>query len=272
MIIVGELINTSRKPILESVARRDAEYIASIARRQAEAGASYLDVNCSSILDKEAEVMAWLVENIQKAVDIPLCIDTPNPAAMAAGISLARKGRPLANSITGEKDRFAAMLPLLLQYHARVTGLCTDDQGIPETAADRLRVARDLVHRLTDAGIDIDDIYLDPVLTSLSTNNTAGVEVLTAIRLIKEEFPKVHLICGLSNVSYGLPSRKVLNQAFMIQTMAAGMDAYILDPLDRTMMGFLYASQALLGQDQYCRNYLSAYRRGLYNEEQRQQK
>ncbi len=264
MLIVGELINTSRKIIMESVERRNAEYIRDIAQRQVAAGADYLDVNCSNVLDNELEALRWLIENIEAVVDVPLCIDTPDPEAMEVGLSLARKGQPMANSITGEEERHRTVLPLIVKYGAKVVALCMDEQGIPETAEDRLRVAHKLIKKLTEAGVAAGDIYLDLVLKPVSTGDRAGLEVLDAIRLIRQECPGVHLICGLSNVSYGLPNRKVLNRVFMIQTMTIGMDAYILDPLDKKLMGYLYASQTLLAQDPYCMKYLTAHRQGLY--------
>ena len=135
---------------------------------------------------------------------------------------------------------------------------------MPETAAERLKIADKLVSDLTTAGVPEDDIYLDPLVKPVSTGDAAGVEVLQTIFGIKQKYPCVHGICGLSNVSYGLPNRRVLNQAFLIQTMTMGMDAYILDPLDKSMMGFLHASKAVLGKDPYCMEYLTAHRSGLY--------
>ena len=266
MLIVGELINSSRKIIHENLEKRNIEYILDIAQKQAEAGADYLDVNCSTMFENESEVLRWLVENIQKVVNVPLSIDTPDPVAMEAGLSLTTKGQPMVNSITGEEERFRKTLPLIVKYKAKVIALCIDDRGIPETAEDRLRVARELVKKLTEGGVAADDIYLDPVITPVSTSDRAGVEVLEAIRLIKKECPGVPLICGLSNVSFGLPNRKVLNRVFMIQTLTMGLDAYILDPLDNRLMGDLYAAQTLLGQDKYCMNYLAVHRKGLYQQ------
>lgn len=266
MLIVGELINTSRKIIKANVEKRNSEYICDIARRQAEAGASYLDVNCSDMLGEEPEVMRWLIENIQEAVDVPLCIDSPNPEVMEAGLSLVKNGQPMVNSISGEKNRYQAMLPMVVKYRAKVIALCLGDRGIPKTAEDRLLVARELTKSLVESGVTEDDIYLDPLILPVSVADSAGLEVLGTIKLVRQEFPGVHLICGLSNISYGLPNRRMLNRVFMIQTMAAEMDAYILDPLDRTLMGYLYASQALLGQDPFCAHYLAAHRKGLYKE------
>jgi len=264
VLIIGELFNTSRKIIMENVESRNAEYIRDIAKRQVEAGADHLDINCSQALGSELEVMKWLIENIQAVVDVPLCIDTPDPAVMEVGLSLAHNGQPLLNSITDEKERYEAMLPMVLKYKAKVIALCMDDKGIPPTAKDRLRVACELVKKLTEAGVADGDIYLDLLAQPLATGDRAGLEVLDAIRLVKQDHPEVHLISGLSNVSYGLPNRRVLNRIFMIQTLTVGMDAYILDPLDKTLMGYLYATQALLAQDPFCANYLAAHRKGLY--------
>ncbi|MEW6624676.1 MAG: methyltetrahydrofolate cobalamin methyltransferase [Bacillota bacterium] len=266
MLIVGELINTSRKDIKPAVESKDAAYIQKIAKEQVSAGANYVDVNCGTQVFNEPEVMEWLVRTIQEVIDAPLCIDSPNPKALEVGLSLAKAPKPMVNSITAEKERFAEVLPLVKKYNAKVVALCMDDSGMPETADDRISIVDKLVKDLTDAGVAEDDIYLDPLVKPVSTGDKAGMEVLDTVRYIKEKFPKVHTICGLSNISYGLPNRPVLNQTFMIQTMAMGMDAYILNPLDKRMMGFIYASGALLGKDPFCGKYLSAHRSGLYGE------
>ena len=264
MLIVGELINTSRKQIKLAVQNRDSLFIRDIAQKQADAGVDYIDVNCGTLLEEEPAAMKWMVNTIQEQVGLPLCIDSPNPVALQEGLALCRSGQPMINSISGEKERFETILPLVLKYRAKVVALCMDDTGMPESAADRQRVADKLVKSLTEAGVTTDNIYLDPLVKPISTGDQAGREVLDTIQSIKMNYPGVHFICGLSNVSYGLPNRKVLNQAFMIQTMTMGMDGYILDPLDKTMMGFVHASRALLGEDEFCLNYIKASRKGLY--------
>ncbi|ATW24706.1 methyltetrahydrofolate cobalamin methyltransferase [Candidatus Formimonas warabiya] len=264
MLIVGELINTSRKAIKPAVESRDAAFIKDMAQRQVDAGADYVDVNCGTMVFNEEETMAWLVETVQSQVSAPLCLDSPNAKALEMGLSLVKNGQPMINSITAEKERFATILPFVLKYKAKIVGLCMDDSGMPETAADRLKIADKLVGDMVTAGVPEDDIYLDPLVKPVSTGDKAGLEVLETIYSIKQKYPKVHGICGLSNISYGLPNRKILNQVFMIQTMTMGMDGYILDPLDKTMMGFVYASQALLGKDEFCMKYLTAHRNGLY--------
>lgn len=266
MLIVGELINTSRKAISEAVDNRDSKYIQKIALDQLNSGTDYIDVNCGNKVFNEVESMEWLVTTIQEAVKAPLCIDSPNPLALEAGLKLAKFGRPMINSITDEGPRFDAILPLVLKYQAKIVALCMDDRGMPETATDRMRVAESLYKRLTAAGVKDDDIYFDPLIKPVSSVGTAGIEVLETIKLIKQQYPKTHFMCGLSNISYGLPERKVLNRLFVAQTMAVGMDGYILNPTDKSMMGVVHAGKALMGQDEYCMGFLTAYRQGLYGE------
>lgn len=264
MLIVGELINTSRKAIKQAVEKRDAAYIQQIAREQVEAGADYVDVNCGTQVYDEVEVMEWLVNTIQEAVEAPLCIDSPSAKAIDAGLKLCKYGQPMVNSITGEKERFAEILPLILKHKAKIVALCMDDSGMPTTAEDRIKVADSLYAGLTEAGVPADDIYFDPLVKPVSVSAKAGLEVLEAVRLITEKYPKAHKICGLSNISFGLPNRKILNRYFVVQTMVNGMDGYIFDPVDKAMMGAVYASQALLGQDDFCVEYLTAHRKELY--------
>lgn len=266
MLIIGELINTSRKVIREAVEARNVEYIQQVAKDQEAGGASYLDVNCGNMVGHELEIMKWLVETIQQVTDMPLCIDSPDEAVLRVGLSLLKPGYvPMINSLSAEEKRYNAVIPLVKEFKAKIVALCIDDGGMPATAEDRLRIASGLINKMEKEGIVQDDIYLDPLIKPLSTNDNHGKEVLNAIRLIKQEFPAVHFTCGLSNISYGLPNRAVLNRLFVVQTMTMGMDGYILNPTDKAMMGLVYASQALLGSDKYCNKYLKAHRKGLYS-------
>ncbi|MBP1763668.1 MAG: acsE 2 [Firmicutes bacterium] len=265
MLIIGELINTSRKVIREAVEAKDAAYIQQIAKAQEAAGANYLDVNCGNLVGQETEVMKWLVDTIQEVTDMPLCIDSPDEGALRVGLALLKPGyQPMINSISAEEKRFQAILPLIKEFKAKVVALCIEDSGMPKTAEDRLRIADHLVQALEAQGVVQDDIYLDPLIKPLSTNDKHGQEVLDAIRIIRQKYPAIHFTCGLSNISYGLPNRAVLNRLFVVQTMVMGMDGYILNPTDKAMMGMVHASQALLGHDKYCAKYLKAHRKGLY--------
>lgn len=260
MLIVGELINSTRKAIAQAIEHRDKAYLQDLARRQVEAGAHIIDVNAAAG-GNEVENMKWLVEVVQDAVDAPLCIDSPSAAALEAGLSLCRQ-KAMVNSITAEKQRWEEVLPLVQQYRARVVALCMDDGVMPETVEDRLRVAGKLVPGLVEAGIPEEEIYLDPLIKPLGVNSQFGMEAMESTRAIRQKYPKVHVICGLSNVSYGLPERRLLNRAFMVMSVTVGMDAFILDPLDQAMMSLLAAARALAGQDEYCMDYIAGVRAG----------
>lgn len=262
MLIVGELINTSRKKIREAVQKRDAVFIQQQAKGQADAGATYIDVNCGTFVGKEAEYMTWLVDTVQEVVDLPLCIDSPDPEALKVGLECHRNGRPMLNSITVEQDRFDQVLPLVLEHKTLIVGLCMAEEGMPATAEDRFDIASRLIDGLTSAGVPIDDIYIDPVVCPVGTDTQNGRILLEAIHRIRTSYEDVHIICGLSNVSFGLPMRRLLNQNLLTMCMAMGLDAVILDPSDPHMMSHLIASDALLGNDDFCMNYLMAQREG----------
>lgn len=265
MLIIGELINTSRKLIREAVEKKDGEYIKQIAKAQEEAGATYIDVNCGTCIETEVETMEWLVDNILKVTSLPLCIDSPNPLALQAGLKKAANGKSMINSITFETPRWNAVLPLVKKFNTKIIALCIDDGGMPKTNEDRIRIADSIITKLTGEGINIDDIYIDPLIKPVSAGQKNGIEVLQAIQNIMEGHPGVHTTCGLSNISYSLPARKVLNRLFMVQTMARGMDSYIMDPTNKEMRSALIASQTLLGQDRFSRKFIKAFREGLYD-------
>lgn len=265
IITVGESINTSRSSVEKMVLERDEAAIRELAAAQAAAGATYLDVNCGTCAADEVETMQWLVNTIQDAVEIPLCIDSPEAAPLAAGLELCKHGRPLMNSITAETHVFESILPVVQKYKPRVIALCMDNDGIPATGEGRFLTAEKLILALRDAGIDDEDMFIDPLIQPISANDQAGAEVMDCLRRISEEYPRVHKICGLSNISYGSPNRKLLNRLFTVLTMACGMDAFVLNPLDKAMMGAITAADALMGNDRYCMRYIKAHRAGLYD-------
>lgn len=262
-MIIGELINTSRKAIKPIVAEFDAEAVRAVARAEADAGADCLDLNCGTFLDEEPQRLRWLVETVQEAVSLPLSLDSPNPEALAAALPYA-KGRALINSISAEQARFRALLPLILEYRTKVVALCMADGEIAQTAADRVAIGGKLIEDLTAAGVAPDDIYLDPLVQPLSVSDAGAQVIMETVRQIKRRYPGVHTVCGLSNISFGLPNRKLINRYFLAQAVSAGMDSFILDPTDQKLMGAYYASRALAGEDRFCSRYLKAHRRGLY--------
>jgi 5-methyltetrahydrofolate corrinoid/iron sulfur protein methyltransferase len=261
MIIVGEQINTSRKSIAEAVEKRDASYIVKIAREQAEAGAHYIDVNAGTFLERETECLCWLVETIQSELDLPLCLDSPNPSALAKAIKL-HKGEPIINSISLEVERFQALLPVVISQPCHVVALCMAEISMPITVEDRVQVGAELIRRLTDAGIPLAKIFVDPLIQPISVDTGMGLASLGAISRIMNDFPGINTICGLSNISFGLPERRLINRNFLSLCVSHGLSAAILDPTDRQLMATLLAVEMLLNHDEYCENFITAYQNG----------
>jgi len=259
MIIVGELINASRKPIAEAIRNQDAEAIKKIAKDQYEAGANYIDVNAGIFVGEEGDYMEWLVKTVQEAVDAPCCIDSPDPEVIKRGLSV-HKGTPMINSISLEKERYDALLPVIAGTDLKIVALCMSDEGMPETTEDRVKIADKLINGLVQNNVKLDNIYVDPLVQPVSTKSTFGIEFLNAVEAIMTKFEGVHTICGLSNISYGLPLRPLLNRTCAVMAVAKGLDGLIVNPLDKQMMAGLIAAETLAGRDDYCVNYLKAYR------------
>lgn len=264
MLVVGERINSSRKDIECAIREGNAQLIAKEARDQVEAGAHLIDVNTAAFMEGEIESLRWAVQLIADSVDVPICIDSPNPLAVEEVLPLC-KGKPMLNSITAEQQRYAKCIPLIQEHKPNVVGLCMDDRGVPHSRDDRIRIATNLIGMLTNDGVPIGDIFIDPVVTPISTDTRCGIAVLESIEAIMREHPGVHTICGLSNVSYGLPHRKQMNRIFLVMAMARGLDAVILDPCDRRTMATLITTTTLLGKDDFCTGYLTAYRGGKFS-------
>lgn len=264
MIINGELINSSRTAIGTAIEAQDAEVIKKVAADQAGAGADYIDVNAGTFVGKEAGYLKWLVQTVQSTVDTPCSIDSPDPTAIEAGLSVHR-GTPMINSISLEKERYEALMPIVAGTDFKVVALCMSDDGIPETLDDRMAIADRLVNGLLKNHVDIENIYVDPLVQPISVDKSLGGEFLRSIEKIKAAFEGIHMICGLSNISYGLPDRGFLNRTFMVMAIDRGLDGAIVNPLDKTMMTHIVAAEALAGRDEYCVNYLRAHRAGAFD-------
>ena len=261
MLIIGERINATRKPIGLAIEKKDAAFIQQEAKKQVVVSSDYLDLNAGLHSEKEKDDLLWLIENVQKVTEIPLCLDSANPLALQEGLKLCKKP-PMINSINAEEKKMEKFLPILENYQGEIIALTMDDKGIPKTVRERLEIATRLVKILNDQGIENKRIYIDPLVQPLSINQKFGLEFLEAVRLIKTNFPGIRTVCGLSNISFGLPQRKTINKAFTILAIEAGLDAAILDPLDKELFSSIYASEALLGKDEYCLKYIKAFREG----------
>ncbi len=259
--VIGERINTSRKLVQSAVANRDAGYIIDDVKRQQEAGANYIDVNAGARIGHEEEDMRWLLENIQPNAAVPLVLDSPDPTILEMAFQMMEK-TPMINSISLEKERFDAMMPFLKGKECRVIALCMDDTGMPVSSDDIVGRADKLVKELNAIGIPTGSIYIDPLVQPISIDSSKGTMVLDAVRAIKKKFPGVHITGGLSNISYGLPQRQIINRIFVTMMMDAGMDSAIIDPLDRKIMATIRTADMLLGHDQFCMNFLKGVRSG----------
>ena len=260
MLIIGEKINSTRKMVKQAIADQDQAFLQKLAVDQTEAGADYLDVNSGAFPQEEVELMKWLVEITQEVSDLPLCLDSPNPDAIAAGLALHKNGRPIINSITAEADKFPKVIKLIKDYDTLVLALAMGDDGITKTTDDRFAVAKKLIEDICNAGVQPEQIFLDPLIQPVSVQNDFGIIALQTIRRVKQQFPTANTTCGLSNVSFGLPRRVDLNRCFLVMALAAGLDSAIVDPMDNELMNMIKSADALLGKDRYCKNYIKAFR------------
>ncbi len=262
MIIIGELINASRKAIKAAIEAQDTEAIRKIAKDQAEAGADYIDVNAGIFVNKEPEYLKWLVRTVQTVTDKPCAIDSPDPKAIEAALS-AHRGTAMINSISLEKERYENLMPIIAGTEMKVIALCMSDAGMPQTVDDRMKIVDELVNGLLKNNVKLENIFVDPLVQPVSVDNSFGVAFIDAIEKIVSTFNGIHTACGLSNISYGLPARKLMNQTFMTMAIAKGLDGAIINPLDGRMMANIITAEALAGKDYFCSSYLEAFRAGM---------
>ena len=261
MIIIGEKINGTIPAVKEAIEKRDAGFIADRAIKQAEAGAHFIDVCASTSPEQEVETLKWLMEVVQDATDTPLCIDSPNPRAIEAVFKYANKPG-LLNSISEEGDKCDVLLPLMQGNAWEVVGLTCDNNGIPDNLETKIKITISMVEKADKLGISPDRIHIDPCVMALSTQNSAMLDFAAEIRAIKALYPTIHVTGAISNISFGLPVRALLNKTAMAYAIEAGMDSAVMDPLNQAMMETILASYALMGQDKHCRKYSKAYRSG----------
>jgi 5-methyltetrahydrofolate corrinoid/iron sulfur protein methyltransferase len=263
MIIIAEKINGTRKAVAKAIEERDAGFIKQLAKDQTEAGSSYIDINAGTHPDREADDMIWLVENVQSATELPICLDSANPQALEAGLEKVDK-KPLINSVSGEKNRIEGVLPLALKHGTNLILLALDDTtGIPETSSERMVIIDKLVKMAKDGGLSEDQLFVDPLVTAISTGTNNAMITFDTIKKTKENYPKAYVTSGLSNISFGMPLRKSINRAFLAMCVAAGMDSAIANPNDKELMTTVLAAEMLMGKDRYCMNFNKAYRAGM---------
>jgi cobalamin-dependent methionine synthase I len=263
MLIVGEKINSSIKDVGEAIARRDEAFIEALACNQKLGGADYLEVNSGLRIypEDEASDMEWLIPVVQKASGLPLCIDTAHGVVLERALKL-HKGKAIVNSINGDSERWGEILPLVKQYDCDLVVLPSDRKGIPARVDGRIRIAGRIIEGMAEAGIGQERLYFDPLVLPLSSNTQNGIVFIDTLKELKRCFPETRTISGLSNISFGLPKRSWINQSFLVLSLGAGLDAAIMNPLDKKLMALVGSTEAFLNRDTFCMKYIQAFRSG----------
>lgn len=261
--VIGERINpTGRKKLAAEMIAGNFETVERDALEQVAAGALVLDVNAgvTAVNPNETEppLLRRTIELVQSLVDVPLCIDSSVPEALKAGLEVAR-GRPLVNSVTGEEERLELVLPLVKKYDVAVIAISNDETGISEDPDVRFAVAKKIVERAMDYGIKPQDVVVDPLVMPIGAMGTAGRQVFTLVRRLREEL-KVNTCCGASNISFGLPHRHGINAAFLPMAIASGMTSAIMNPCRPQEMEAVRGANVLMGTDANCSDWIMAYR------------
>jgi 5-methyltetrahydrofolate--homocysteine methyltransferase len=259
-IIIGERINpTGRKQVLAAFQSGDFEIARTDALSQVEAGADMLDVNAGVPGADEAALLTQVLKTVMAATDVPLCIDTADPQALAAALALYR-GKALVNSCNGEERSLNAVLPVVKDFGAAVIALCMDNDGIPETPEARLRVAGRIIDRAAKLDIPLEDVVVDPLALTMGADSNAGHVALLTVELVVKEFG-VNITMGASNISFGMPDRAFINSAFIAMAIHAGLTCPITNPLVTPVITAILAADLAMGRDTYGQRWIKAYRK-----------
>ena len=261
MLIIGESINGTIPKVGQAIQEKNEAFLKELAKTQYECGAQMLDVNAGVAGGNEIEDLPWLIQLVQQEVPIPLMIDSANPDALKTALAVYKHSElPILNSVSGEEEKWKKLFPVVSEKKGKIVVLCMDDQGIPKTIEGRIATASKLFDRLMKAGIPEDYIYFDPLVLAVSVESDAALVTLETIQALRARFPKSHVICGASNVSMGLPGRKLINRTFLAMAIFAGLDTLFIDVRDQALLSTVYASKPLVNQDSYCMQYLKAFR------------
>lgn len=264
MITIAEKINATIPSVKKIIEDRHEENLLELARSQAEAGANYIDVNVgtgSGSQEDEMEAMAWAIATIQEEIDTPLCIDSADPKVLEAGLAVRGEHPALINSTKGSDKNLTAVVPLARMYDKPLVGLAMDKEGIPKTVEKRVEACLKIADACSYFGVDTANLFFDPLVLPVATDVSQGKITLDTIIAIKEAIPEAKTVMAVSNVSFGLPQRKIFNTAFLHMAIMAGLDAAILSVLDRDLVGAAKTAEAILGRDRHCRKYSRFWRK-----------
>jgi 5-methyltetrahydrofolate--homocysteine methyltransferase len=258
-VVIGERINpTGRKKVLAALQEGNFDVVRKDAIDQVAAGAHILDVNAGVPGVDEKKLLQQVLWNVMEVTDVPLCIDTADPKALAGALDIY-EGKALVNSVNGEEHSLESVLPLVKEHDAAVIGLCMDDDGIPETAEKRLGVATKIIERAGKMGISPENVIIDPLALTMGSDSNAGRIALDTIELVVEEFG-VNISMGASNISFGLPDRKYINATFIAMAIYAGLTCPITNPLVPEVSTAILAADLAMGRDDYGMRWIKAYR------------
>jgi 5-methyltetrahydrofolate--homocysteine methyltransferase len=258
-VIIGERINpTGRKKVLAALKEGNFDQVRQDAEDQVATGAAILDVNAGVPGADEPQLLETIMQTVMDVTDVPLCIDTADPEALERALKLY-EGKALVNSVNGEERSLEAILPLVKEFEAAVIGLCMDDDGIPETAEDRLAVAGKILERADSLGIPPEDVIIDPLALTMGSDHNAGRIALDTIEFVVEKFG-VNITMGASNISFGLPDRKYINSTYIAMAIYAGLTCPITNPLVTEVRTAVLAADLSMGRDEYGMQWIKAYR------------
>jgi 5-methyltetrahydrofolate--homocysteine methyltransferase len=274
MLIIGENINATSKKVAEAIRTRNSSFLQGLA--SAQVAADYLDVNVGGgegSAEQEIEDIKWLIDIVCEIADKPLVVDSANPEVIEAGLqrgvlamSKERSNRvAMINSVNAERVRLEAIGPLVAKYQVNIIALAMDDKGVRPRVEERIEACDKIIEGLSRYGIPAEKIYFDPLVLPIGVDASQGRVTLKTLEQIKARYPEAKTIVGLSNISYGLPQRPMINDAFLLMLMSAGLDSVIMNPLRSSTIGSIRLGEMLLGRDAHCKEYLKAYRRGLFN-------
>ena len=262
MIIIGERINGAIPKTAEAINTRNESYIVDLVQSQEQGGADYIDVCAGTATDIEYETLCWLIDLVQGVASKPICIDSPDPDII--GRVLPKLTKPgIINSVSMEGKKCEILFPLLQDNPEwQAIALCCDNNGIAGNLEDKVRIADSLIEIAAKYDISPDRLHVDPVVLALATANRSAVEFCGAMTQIKARHPSVNVTAAISNISFGMPCRGLLNASFLTLAISAGLDSAITDPSNRRVSESIIAIEALMGNDRHCRNYNKAYRAG----------
>lgn len=265
VVVIGESLNATIPAICEAVKTHDAECIKKVALEQVAADADYLDLNAQVTGCDEMIDLPWMIETVRSVTNVPLVLDSSNPPAIRHAIeSIDWQGQlPIISSITNKTGSPETLLPLAAKYQTGIVALLMDDNGITHTAKGRFEICKELVKKARDAGVKDHNLWIDPLILPLGTDDNVGPISFDLLQMMKAEFPQVRTFCGLSNVSFGMPHRALMNRTYVAMLAANGMEGFMINPRVKEMRAMIYAIRALMGEDEKCGKYIQAHRDGV---------